>query len=140
MRDLGFKLLLLLIVGATESTLGLPILLLTLIVRLAPQEKHWQLVWLMVTSLYLAYFWGFAWWLSLILVYGSGWAFNKMQDWVSSSWLRLASLVLPVGLVVALLTGLEFSWRIVVYGLLSLAVMVLLNRFLFVTKYQKKYL
>lgn len=140
MKDLGLKLLLLLVIGAAEATLGLPILLLTLIIRLSPQEKHFQLIWLMVTSLYLAYYWGFAWWLGLILAYLSSWAFTQMQDWVSNSWIRLAGLVLPIGLLIALITGLEFSWRIVVYGLLSLGVMMLLNRFIFVTKYQKKYL
>lgn len=140
MKDLGLKLLLLFVVGAAEATLGLPILLLTLIIRLSPQEKHFQLIWLITTSLYLAYYWGFAWWLGLVFVCYSSWLFVQLQDQVSNSLIRLVGLVLPISFLIALLTGLEFSWRIAVYGLVSLGVMLLLNRFFFVTKYQKKYL
>lgn len=140
MKDYLVKLVIILLVGLTESVVGLPILFAGLALQTTFTDQKFKLAWLVGAGLLLAFFWGFAWWLGVVLIYVNQLLYQKLRSPLTNSWSRVVILVVPMVLVVALVAGIGFSWRILGYGTLSSGLIILSNQLWFSSKYQKKYL
>lgn len=140
MKDFSIKLILLLVVGLSESVVGLPILFLAVSLRMIFADIKYDFVWSVLSSLFLSFFWGLPWWGALVILLSCHFVFEKITPTISNTILRLYVLVLPVSLLVMIIAEKEFSVRSLIYGCLSALLLFVFEKFWWVTKYQKRYL
>lgn len=140
MKDWLAKLFLIFLIGVLESVVGLPIFFLSLATRSIFSNFWFRLGWYLVVGLIFSHLWGFGWWLGVLLIYLNQVLFEKLPMPVANSWLKLLVLVLPTSLLVAIVGNIDYSMRILIYGGVSLVLVLLGHRTWFASKYEKKYL
>jgi hypothetical protein len=139
MKDLLLKILFVLIFSLFESTVGLPVLFLTMFLVWKDFDLIKSLIWLGVISLFLSVMWGGTWWMTCLFLIAVGFAYDYLEQFIFNKMLRLLTVILPSLLIFAMVIKISFNWRIVLYGILSLAVIFIFQKFL-LTSYEKKYL
>lgn len=140
MKDWFAKLLTILVIGLLESTVGLPIFFTSSVVRLGFLDQKTRLIWLGSCGLLFAFFWGIPWWVGVLFLATNILIYEKLQLILSNSWLRLLTVVLPTSFLIALISGMDFSVRSLLYGGISMLLVVMADRYWWISKYQKKYL
>lgn len=139
MRDLVIKTSLIFILAAFESTVGLPVLTFILFLVWMVKEPQIFLIWLTVISLIVSVMWGMSWWLACLFLLLLRVVYQYFSNSIANKLLKLLVVVSPVLLLFALVLGVDFYWRIVLYGVLSFSVLFVLQKFLLVS-YENKYL
>jgi hypothetical protein len=139
MKDLGIKIVVIFLIAVFESSVGLPVLTFSLFLIWMRQDLKYFLVWLVLVSLFISVLWGVAWWLSSLFLIFLKFIYDYFSKSISSKLLKILIVVSPVILLFAIVIGIDFYWRIVIYGLMSLAILVIFQRFLLV-HYENKYL
>ncbi|NCN03955.1 MAG: hypothetical protein GW942_02680 [Candidatus Pacebacteria bacterium] len=139
MKDFLLKILVVTIISIFESTVSLPVLFLVIFLSWSDLEVNYSLAWLAYCSLILGVMWGFSWWLGAIFLLVVSYIYQYLEKYIFNRMLRLISILMPGVLVLAVVLNVDFSWRIIVYGGLSLIIVFVLQKFL-LTDYKKKYL
>lgn len=140
MKDWFAKFSVVLIVGLVESVVGLPVFFTSVAMRTTFNNPVFRLLWLLIVGLFFSFLWGFSWWLGVLVLYVNQVLYEKLPLPLANSWLKLIILVLPTALFIALVSNIVFSWRILIYGLLSLLFILIGHKTWFTSKYEKKYL
>lgn len=140
MKDWLVKFGLILFVGIVESVVGLPVLFLSLANRTIFSSPWFKMLWCLLVGWALSHLWGISWWFGFMLIYLNQFLYEKLPMPLSNSWLKLLILVLPTSLLVAIVGNIDFSLRILIYGGISLTLILLGHRTWFASKYEKKYL
>jgi hypothetical protein len=138
-RDLIIKTGIIFILAAFESTAGLPVLTFILFLVWMIKQPQIFLIWLTAISLIVSVMWGMSWWLACSFLLLLKVFFQYFGKYISNKLLKLLVVVSPVVLLFALVLGVEFYWRIVIYGVLSFSILFILQKFLLVS-YENKYL
>jgi hypothetical protein len=139
MKDFLLKILVITIISIFESSVSLPVLFFVLFLSWSEMEVNYSLAWLAYCALILGVMWGFSWWLGAIFLLVISYIYQYLEKYIFNRMLRLMSILMPGVLVLAVVLNVDFSWRIVVYGGLSLIIVFVLQKFL-LTDYKKKYL
>lgn len=140
MKDWLAKLFLIFLIGVLESVVGLPVFFLSLAIRNNSSNMWLRMSWYLIVGLIFSHLWGFGWWLGVLLIYLNQVLFEKLPMPMANSWLKLLILVLPTSLFIAIVGNIDFSLRILIYGGVSLVLVLLGHRAWFASKYEKKYL
>lgn len=139
MRDLVTKTTIIFALAVLESTVGLPVLTFILFLVWMKKEPKIFLVWIIIISLIVSVMWGISWWIACLFLLLLKVFYQYYGKFISNKMMKLVLVISPFILLFAFVLGIEFYWRIVVYGLLSFIVLSVLQKFLLVS-YENKYL
>lgn len=139
MRDFFFRLGLILLVLLFESVIGLPILGFTLFLGWYKKSLPQFLIWFTFISLSIAMLWGLAWWFASAILLVMTFMYDFLSKYVLNKLVRIVFLVLLAALVMAVYLNIDFHWRVVFYGTVSLSLLFIFQKFI-LTNYGQKYL
>lgn len=139
MRDFIFRLAIILIVLLFESVVGLPILGFSLFLGWYKQSLLQFLSWFILVSLFIAMLWGVAWWFTSVILLVMTFLYDFLSKHVLNKLVKIVFLVLPAALAMAVYLNIDFNWRVVVYGAVSLLLLFIFQKFV-LTNYGQKYL
>jgi len=139
MKDFALKTLVITIISIFESNVGLPVLFLVLFLSWSDMDVNYGLAWVVYTALILGVMWGASWWLGSLFILFLSYIYQYLEKYIFNKMLRLITVIFPALFTFALVLKIDFNWRIILYGGLSLIIVFVLQKFL-LTDYKKKYL
>jgi hypothetical protein len=140
MKNLLAKMTIILLIAILESSAGLPVLFLGLVIFWAGNEEGWLYSgWIISTGLFLGVLWQLPLWLAVLSIFLLDQIFRGTKRLLFSKLLRIVSVTLPFSLWLILWLGIDFGWRIVIYAGLSIVLLVLAER-LVVSRFDHHYL